>query len=75
VTPVDFPKRKQQWVQLYERYGKPLEKHHRGEYLAVSPEGKTILAPTLLEALQSAKAAWGSGSFLYKVGQRTVGRV
>jgi hypothetical protein len=27
---------------LYEHYGKPLEKTHRGKYLAISQDGKTL---------------------------------
>ena len=28
---------------LYEQYGKALEKDHTGEYVAIGPDGKTIL--------------------------------
>ena len=59
--------------ELYEKYGKPLEEKHWGEFLAVSPKGKTVLAPTMLEALKKAKAALGRGNFLFKVGPRVVG--
>ena len=37
---------------LYEQFAKPLEKEHPGEFLAVSPTGKTLLAPGLYEATQ-----------------------
>ena len=30
-----------QYNELYEKYGNPLEAQHYGEYLAVSPDGKT----------------------------------
>ena len=28
---------------LYQQYGKPLEKAHTGEYVAIGPGGRTIL--------------------------------
>ena len=31
-------------ARLYEQYGKPLEKDHAGEYMAISPDGQTILS-------------------------------
>ncbi len=65
--------RTEQAADLYERFGRPLEAKHRGEYLAVSPNGRTILAPTLAEALGQATAAFGPGNFVFKVGERAVG--
>ncbi len=59
---------------LYERYGKPLEEQHTGKYLAVSPEGKTLLASTLLEAARQASATFGPDSFIFKVGEHAVGK-
>lgn len=61
--------------QLYERYGRPLEKVHQGEYVAIGPEGRTILGPSDIEVLQKAIDAFGSGNFaLRRVGHRTFGR-
>jgi hypothetical protein len=60
--------------ELYERHGKPLELEHRGAYLAVSPRGETILGSSLLEVAQQAKQRFGSGNFIYKVGERAVGK-
>jgi hypothetical protein len=59
---------------LYERYGKPLEDEHRGEYLAVSRQGRTLLAPTLLEVVERAAETFGPESFIYKVGDKAVGK-
>jgi hypothetical protein len=58
----------------YERYGRPLEREHAGEYLAISPSGATILGPTLLDVTQRAAELFGPGSFVYKVGARSVGK-
>jgi hypothetical protein len=60
--------------ELYERYGRPLESEHRGEYLAISPRGELILGSSLLEVAQKAADQFGPGSFLFKVGDRAVGR-
>ncbi len=61
--------------QLYERHGRPLEDEHWGEFVAIAPDGRTVLAPTLLEALRRATAAFGPGNFVFKVGERVVGRI
>ena len=63
-----------QYDELYERYGRPLEARHRGEYLAVSSRGETILGPTLTEVAQNASDQFGPGNFLFKVGERAVGK-
>jgi hypothetical protein len=61
--------------QLYERYGRPLESAHKGEYIAISPDGKTILGSRAAEVLRQAIDAFGSGNFaLRRVGYRTFGR-
>jgi hypothetical protein len=60
---------------LYERYGKPLEASHRGEYVAISPEGQTIVGQTDVEVLEQAINTFGSGNFaLRRIGHRTFGR-
>lgn len=58
---------------LYEQYAKPLEAEHRGEYLAVSREGKTLLASSLVEATKRASEKFGRGNFIFKVGEPSVG--
>ena len=58
---------------LYERYGKPLEKTHRGKYIAISMTGKTLIADTLMELMQQAKETLGPGNFIFKIGARAVG--
>jgi hypothetical protein len=57
---------------LYEQYGKPLEQHHWGEYVVISPDGRTVLAPTLVAVAQAAAATLGRGNFAFKVGDRSV---
>jgi hypothetical protein len=64
---------KQKSETLYEKYGKPLEEKHKGEYLAVSPNGKTLLGKNLLEVVKKATESFGRGNFVYKVGSKSVG--
>lgn len=59
---------------LYERYVKPVEHEHHGEYVAVSPNGELRFALTLVEAMQRAEEELGSGNFVFKVGEIAVGR-
>jgi hypothetical protein len=60
--------------ELYDRFGKPLEAAHYGEYLAVSPDGRTVLGRTLLEVTQKAHTVFGPGNFLFKIGEKAVGK-
>jgi hypothetical protein len=60
---------------IYERYGKPFEGEHWGEFLAVSTDGRTLLAPTLHEALREGFDSFGPGNAVFKVGERTVGKI
>jgi hypothetical protein len=64
----------QLYDQLYEQYGKPLEPEHNGEFLAVSPKGEIILGDSLRMVAQRATASFGPGNFLYKVGEKAVGK-
>jgi hypothetical protein len=60
--------------ELYERYGRPLERDHTGEYAAISPRGEVVLGRTMHEAARQAADQFGPGSFLIKIGDRVVGR-
>ena len=60
---------------LYEEYGKPLEKEHSGKFVAIGPDGQTILGDGDAEILQQAIEKFGSGNFAFtRVGDRTLGR-
>ena len=58
---------------LYEQYGKPLEREHEGEYVAISTNGKTLLGKSLMEVVSSALEQFGKGNFVFKIGSRAVG--
>jgi len=60
---------------LYETFGEPLEQEHWGKYLAVSPDGRTILGDDLEGVSQEAAETLGQGNFLFKVGEVDVGRI
>ena len=60
---------------LYERFGRPLESEHWGEFVAIMPDGRMVLAPTLLAALERAATSFEPGGFVFKVGERVVGRI
>jgi len=62
----------QQADALYERYGKPLEEDHWGEFIVISLDGKTVIASTLIAAAQEAAAILGRGNFAFKIGDRAV---
>ena len=60
--------------ELYERYGRLLERDHLGEYAAISSQGDVALGQTPQEAAQRAADQFGPGRFLFKIGERVVGR-
>ena len=60
---------------LYERYGKPLEADHWGQFLAVSPSGQTLIGPTLLAVVQRATEELGPETHVFKIGPRAVGTI
>jgi hypothetical protein len=59
---------------LYSRFVAPLEAAHRGEYAAVSTDGKVIFGHTLLDVVDQAVAELGPGNFVFKVGDRAIGK-
>jgi hypothetical protein len=64
----------QQSNRVYDRYVRPLEKDHHGEYAAVAAEGQLVLAPSLPEVMKKAEQVLPPGAFLFKVGEIAVDR-
>ncbi|MSQ15792.1 MAG: hypothetical protein EXR50_08020 [Dehalococcoidia bacterium] len=61
--------------QFYERFGKPLEKEHTGEYVAITSDGRTIIGTDDVPVLKQAIDTFGSGNFaLTRVGRSTFGQ-
>lgn len=60
---------------LYERFGKPLEGDHEGEFVAISSKGETIVGPDDIGILQQALDRFGSGNFAFRrVGEAALGK-
>ena len=60
---------------LYEQYGKPLEAEHWGKYLAVHPDGRTVLTDDYEAVKADSLAKLGKGFYLFKVGPKATHRV
>ena len=60
---------------VYKQYVKPLEPSHKGEYVVVTPDGQTILGPTLMSAVQQAQAISPKDNFIFKVGDKVLGKL
>ena len=63
-----------QALKLYEEYGIPLEQEHRGQDLAVSPDGQTLLGDDLLTVPKEATEHLGPGNVVFKIGDIAVGK-
>lgn len=61
-------------LRVYERYGKPLEAEHSGEFLAVSEDGETLVGADLLAVSKQATETFGPGNIVFKIGEIAVGR-
>lgn len=60
---------------LYGRYGKPLEEKFSSKFVAIGPDGQTILGDDDVQILQEAIEKFGSGNFAFtRIGDRTLGR-
>ena len=56
---------------LYDQYGKTFEASHKGQYLAISRDGQTILGDQSGEVLQQALEEFGRGKFgIFRVGHQ-----
>ncbi|WP_338835684.1 hypothetical protein [Neomoorella thermoacetica] len=62
-------------AELYEKYGRPLEKEHQGKFVAISEEGKVIIDPNDVRAAQKAIEEFGAGRFAFhKIGFKATGK-
>lgn len=69
-TPMDPTEHQKLADALYEEHGRPLEADHYEDYLAVFPDGRTVLGATLIDVAQEAKAKFGQGAYLLRSAQR-----
>ena len=56
---------------LYNKFGKPLEKDHWGEYIAISEDGKVILSSELMDVFKKSEL-FSAPSYIFKVGEKAV---
>ena len=54
---------------------RPLEQAHKGEYALVTPDGRAVFAPTLLDVMQRAHERANPGNYIFKVGDVALGRL
>ena len=54
---------------LYQQHGKPLEAEHWGKYLAVHPDGRTVLADDYQSMAERADAEPGAGTHFFRIGR------
>ena len=68
-----FTEKAEQKRRLYQQHGKPLEKEHTGEYVAISTDGRTILGTRIGQVLRQAVDTFGRDNFaLARVGHDTL---
>ena len=61
---------------LYERYGEVLETEHKGEYVAISEDGRLIVGADEASVSSQAKDQFGSSRFAFRrVGWYYEGRI
>ena len=66
----------QEFDKRYERYGKPLENDHHGEFIAITRDGRVIVDKNDIEVVDRAIQEFGSGNFiLCRVGYKSVGKI
>lgn len=60
---------------LYEQYAQPLEKIHKGKYIAISNNGSVIIGPNDVQVAKEAVEKFGAGHFaFFKIGARAIGK-
>ena len=60
---------------LYERFVKPLESQHHGEFVAINADGRVLFDKNDINVVDQALKQFGPGTFvLLKVGSKGVGK-
>jgi len=59
----------------YEAFVRSLERDHWGEFIAVTADGHMILGDDLDDLAIRAHEEFGSGVWMFRVGERTAGKV
>lgn len=53
---------------IYEKYGKPLEKEHKGEFACITPKGDYVLGKTSVDAEKEAEKKGLKDFILFQIG-------
>lgn len=61
--------------ELYEQYVQPLEAKHWGKFVAVAPDGRTMLGPERTDLQGNALREFGEGVSVFKIGLEEVFRL
>ena len=65
----------EEFDKCYERYGKPLENDHHGEFIAITQDGRVIVDKNDIEVVDRAIEEFGSGNFiLCRVGEKPLAK-
>jgi len=64
----------QEMLRLYEPY-RFLEKDHWGEFLLVAPDGRYVVNPDEILAMDEAYEKLGNGLIMFKVGEMVSGKL
>jgi hypothetical protein len=72
---LDRAEAKRQSDRLYEAYGKPLEAEHWGLFVAIYPDGRFFVGDDLTDLAIKTDSEIGPGFYLYRVGERVVGKL
>ena len=59
---------------LYERYAKPLEAEHYGQYIALTADGRFVLGDSLVDVMHRAKQVLGPDVTYFQLGPRAAAR-
>jgi hypothetical protein len=60
---------------LYDRFVRNLESQHKGEFVAVHPDGRMIVDKNDIKVVDQALKQFGAGTFvLFKIGSKGVGK-
>lgn len=71
----ELHRRAEEDEELYDVFGKQFEAEHRGKFVAIAPDGRTIIDSDQVRVLEQAVSQFGSGNFaLRKIGSRALGR-
>ena len=60
---------------LYDQFVLPVEAEHYGEYVVVAEDGRMVFGSDLNDTHFTASEKLGRGTFMFKVGERSVGRL